>query len=189
MPSAPHSITCSPSAGRPGSWKTFRCHQENHSRWLSMKDRRYVTGGDLAKQLRYPRREASPLFSSAQPHLALPHAALSKDTFHRSVKVNMRSSSPSLRRSRSPRHINGCSCSVMPYLRVKLRSALTKNSVRILSSPIPSNANTLNPRSCMNPMRINRMCGFIILFCPPVWTHRHLGKSTCTEGGSIRFTA
>lgn len=41
--------------------------------------------------------------------------------------------------------------------------------------PMPSNVNTLNPRSCVNPMRIN--CMSVCFFYPAVWTHGHLGKS------------
>jgi len=115
-------------------------------------------------------RHAAPGFSAAGRRgvfllLAAPSLAAARSSAQErissSLKITARVSSTSSPRSSSPRHINGSSCSRIPYLRLRARSALTVHLVRIRSSPIRSNAKTRNPSSCVNPVRMNCIFTFL----------------------------
>jgi hypothetical protein len=124
-------------------------------------------------------RQAAPGFSTAGRRGALrlcaaPSLAAARSFAQvricSSLKIMARVSSASSVRSSRPRHMSGSSCSRMPYLRLRARSARTVQLVRIRSSPIRSKAKTRNPSSCVNPVKkyciFTLLAGFSIIFSP-----------------------
>ena len=72
-----------------------------------------------------------------------------------STKARWHASSPASRCSSSPRHKSGNSCMRMPCLRVRVRSALTEQGIRVRSGAMDSKAKTRDPARSVNPVRRN----------------------------------